>query len=748
MIAYNKILYRNKNLYLMYIKNNPIAGVKILPPKDVTLPDDLIYDDTTIPYILPNYYDPQPTPTEEVTISVYFTDYYQREYYYDDTSMRFTVYIDLDGTIREEQNVPAGDYDIKLGTLTEGTHYFGIMVKDNLGNESAWLYDDLRVKEKHIITDEETYVVTQTDLDNNNITLNLDDTATEEQMINNRVGLSVLLETIKNNGYKKIVLPTGTYRVNRCLRKGTVENKDCPILIPSGITLDMNNSTFKMHPYNDTEYGNSGGVENMIVNIIDCTDTYLMNGTLEGNYAERIENGWLSSNNGEHDTCVGFTGSEYCGLDNVTITQISGYNLVISQNGSYTDVGKFTWENLNIIDGEEIASTEWHTSTMGKINFNNSMYLTCGVWLGFGGTKGNEWYMYYHWYDENQQYIYSTKSLQYRRCRIPSNAKYVRVSLLTDSTPNVSFSDMKLSRYITVNGCNWIDNRTCIAVNQAQHLLIENCKFTRSGQDITPGELDIEDGWERTQDFFFRNNEILESVGTFNIIVSAGHNFIIENNTNFSCNFRYSALGCTYRNNNGGSCNIVVGFKTKNTVRVYNNIMTGISGDVTTNVFYGYDRCNYLFKNNTYNLSYTACIIDKFKFQGTFYLYGALKKINIVNSDIYITNTNPAYLNEELYFTNCTFKLYESNTITTFSFNQLDATRIFQDCTFDTPCIFKNHNYFNSATFNNCIFNYDVEISPHNNCDTYDINFNNCIFKGNVSGVLTNVNFNNCKGVE
>ena len=52
---------------------------------------------------------------------------------------------------------------------------------------------------------------------------------------------------------------------------------------------------------------------------------------------------------------------------------------------------------------------------------------------------------------------------------------------------------------------HFIDNRTCAAINQVQHFSFINCDFTRSGQSITPSEIDFEDGWEACQDVFILN---------------------------------------------------------------------------------------------------------------------------------------------------------------------------------------------------------------------------------------------------
>ena len=133
-----------------------------------------------------------------------------------------------------------------------------------------------------------------------------------------------------NEGYRKIIIPKGTYRVNRCIKNGTISNKNCPILIPSGLTVDMNGSTFKMNGYDDRTYGERGKIENVIVKFDNCIDSHLINGTVAGNYDERQNLIWsedgsnaVVGSNGEHDNSIIINGGEYCTIDNITIKLMS-----------------------------------------------------------------------------------------------------------------------------------------------------------------------------------------------------------------------------------------------------------------------------------------------------------------------------------------------------------------------------------------------------------------------------------------
>ena len=72
-----------------------------------------------------------------------------------------------------------------------------------------------------------------------------------------------------------------------------------------------------------------------MVRMSDTFDSHVINGIFEGDYAERKANGWATSYNGEASNCFSSYGGEFNSLDNVTITQITGYNSGVGQNGSY-----------------------------------------------------------------------------------------------------------------------------------------------------------------------------------------------------------------------------------------------------------------------------------------------------------------------------------------------------------------------------------------------------------------------------
>ena len=67
----------------------------------------LSYTENTIPMISVYYYEPKQTINDTIIIPMYFTDYYQREHYYNDNSLRFKLRYELDGEINYIENLTA-----------------------------------------------------------------------------------------------------------------------------------------------------------------------------------------------------------------------------------------------------------------------------------------------------------------------------------------------------------------------------------------------------------------------------------------------------------------------------------------------------------------------------------------------------------------------------------------------------------------------------------------------------------------
>ena len=704
-----------------------------------------------IPWISIYYYPARQNINNDIVIPLYITDYYQKEYTFNDNSEYFTVKYEVDGIEHQIENVPAGDYDLHLGHLDAGMHDYGVKIVDSHGRSSRTIFNDLWIVDpvEYEIKESETYTITDSDL--TTYSINKNNSEVVDDMINNRIGLSQLFLDLQSRGYRKAILPTGIYRINRCTRLGTIENKDTPIDIPTNFTVDMNGSTFKLHPYSDAEYGSIAHVENLMIRMYNCFDSHIINGTFEGDYFERQQNGWISGSNGEGNNTFNSYGSYFSSLDNITIKQTTGYNVCSGQSGSLGGCGLKEWfDNIVIENGEEKTKEGFVTSGLGTMDQKliDSKYLVYSVWLAFGGLKGLYWEVEFHFYDESQNFIKTIKSYQFTRCRIPEGAKYVRVTLRGDSSQvsGVSLHHMRSTRYFECNDCHWEDNRTCCAIFQFQHYAFNRCTFARSGQSITPCEIDLEDGWEQQQDIFMNNCETIEASGTAGLIDNSGINHVLVGCKNLRATIRYRVRGIIMKNCTNSKCDITTGFMTGNTVKVENNELTGV-GYGTTGLYNDYDKVLICYKNNVINSGISVKPMHNIIFDRNIHNTNYGTGYHITNATIYPTG-NAAYIHDNILVEDSVYKLSEGETISIFSYNSGNAKRIYRRCIFENPCTFNNHNNFNSGLWEDCTFKENIILNPTSATTSNEsILFINCVFEKDITiklGNNTYCTFSNC----
>lgn len=755
-------LVRNKRVI------NPKFNGKYLTikmnPKEPRLPFE-------VPYISYDYFNPQPYDTEEVIIPLYFTDYYQKEWVYDYTGYRFKLRVELDGEITYYDNLPAGDYNLNLGVLPKGEHWFSVQVIDEEGVESARLVNELLVLNK---AEQEgavnAYTMTPEDITTYGITLNMEqvDDIFDARLLANRDGLTNLFADKQKEGFTKIIMQPGTYR----LGMHDVSNSKLPkpVIIPDHFTVDMNGAIFKQNPYNDNDpkivekWAPSRAATQMVA-FYNTVDGHICNGTLEGDYAERSAvddgtgNNWIKGGNGEFCQALRFLGGKYCTMRNMKVTQVTGYNVGHTAGGparfgkgvqgSTLQLNKdIDWKTGEVIDREGfIVSVKEDLYRL--VEEADEKYLTWTVWLAMGGIKGLDWTVDYFFYDKDNKYICHIRGDQYRRVRIPDGAKFVMTSIYYPGgteVGSVGCHNAPFTRYSGIYDCEFVDNRTCVACCQHQHFIMTGCKFTRSGQGITPCEVDLEDGWEQQQDFFFIGNEILENVGTADVIDNAGINHVYRDNKNVSITLRYRIRGATVANNIGGYINNTIGFMTKNTIRIFNNEMELGFVNCTNKDFYNMDRTRVKYKNNFFQNHKQINEADEylnevFNLDGNkFLIKGYSGGFNLKDSEVLMMATGDNYMyGDRTRFTNCNFSCYEGpDQEMIIHFNgegkTLDRRPTFRNCTFNDKLFIRSHNIWKNSLFENCTFEKDVRFSRllHEN-KIGDIVFRNCTFKGNLN---------------
>lgn len=716
---------------------------------EVIIPDPSIA--YKVPYISTYYFNTKSTIYEDFIIPFYVTNYDQSEYLYDE-EVELDVLYQIDEDSEKLITVYAGDNSINLGKLSKGEHYFSLQALDKSTNlKSHKLYNEvLVIDDSYTITEEQTYTITDDDLYKYNITKV--DTTDEAKMSNNRIGLTKLFSDIANQGYRKCILPPNSYFRCKKTTGNDLEIRNGAIQIPSNFTVDMNSSTFKLHTNTD-DINNTNKIVDLLVRMNNCYDSHLINGTLEGDRAERKALGLETGYKGEPISTFQFLGGKYCSIENLKIKQTTGHTVMSAGgiSGGGTSIPNTSFEKILIYEGKIINSDLWSTSQFIDLNKFTMNYITVGRYLGYRGVRGNSLVVYYNFYDENYNFIKMIVGYQYRKTRIPSIAKYVRVSFYGDlsTDTNVSMFYFELGTNLEIKNIDFEDTRTCaIATTSSNGLLIDNVTFTRCGYSITPCPVDFEDGWQDCQDIYFMNSKrVGDRVGTADIIDNAGYNHVYENNDNIGYSIKYSVVGLVIRNNNNMFTSswkrgYDIGSKFG---RIENNIINGLFNSSTDDtdtkdivmslIKNSTINCNGLLGASTKTFSYKNCTI--YKFNGS--------RIKAINSKIHPT----PYLGYDFIFKNCDFYNFDNiDSNIKFSFNALNVNREFIDCTFNSPSELATHNNFNSGIFTNCIFEKSVSINPNQSNTIGDLQFNNCIFKNNITIKITNANcyiqFTNC----
>ena len=657
------------------------------------------YSVLTIPYISTYDFKEKVNIKEDVIIPLYITDYYQREYLYEDTSETFTINYEIEGTMHTINNINAGDYELNLGKCSSvGEKEIWIQVIDKRGIKSQKLYKwVLIIDDTYEITEAQTYTITQEDLDKYGIknTNSADDT----DMTNTRLGLTELFKKIKGNGYRKAILLNGTYRINYTV------DRSKPIFIPSGFTVDLNNSTIKLNPENEGS--------NLMINMKDCFDSHLINGTIEGDYAERLADGTTVNNSGEGSNIIIISGnSKYTTIENCTISNATGHACSVNFGDCLAriplDPNSVSFTNnifINSNTGEEYELNGVMTST--SIDISSMIahgYIMYGVLLMQGGMSGDSFYCFYNFYDENNLFIEQVVSHQYRHIKIPERSKYLKLTLIgNDFTPTAAYHQLQnWKRPINCGYINdeFVDTRACaLAPCQYQDLRLKNLNFTRCGYSITPVPFDFEDGWQNSIDTYINNCNIVEKApsSTAGMIFCSGFNHVLENCSKLGrVVARAGVNGCVFRNNS--NTYTTFDYDNRNRAfsgygRVYNNSFKegGCIFKTTEDNYRIIKNCTFYdstsvytnLKNCTFDFSYPRnSNVD----MTIFLMDDNLYNCTINNSPDYTLRVNNTkFINSEL--NNCKFDVYKDILFENTIINNLDT---------------RPGDEVGSVTFNNC----------------------------------------------
>ena len=731
--------------------------------KEENKEEDINVNINEVPYISTYYIKPIVEVGEEVKLDFYITDYFHKEYLEDDYSETFTVTLRIEG--REDKkfyNLKAGDHTISLGKFdTEGEKKFSILCTDKYGRNSHELFNFILVKNPVEVKE---YIMTQEDLIKYNIK-NTDDyevigfsegifndlfksapagkylcllptndsgtydyskfkkitvkygkgydkEAVLQEATNTRIGLQQLLDDKKAEGYNRVVLLNGRYRIDHQKQ----------IYIPSEMTLDMNGATLKLNQFT--------GCNALMVDINNTFDSHVINGTIEGDYfAHDYAN---SEKNSEWVNGVSITSNaKYSSFENILIKNITGYGsgngIGTTRDGIYytyiypKGIGNnFKLGDIDRKTGEEVPSEIRSTSNFVQIDKKYASevgYLSISRYLGYQGIAGDSCNLICHFYDNNKKFIKSVDGFQYRRIAVPQGAEYIRVTLLCTTLPTtLSIQLFRVPTHCAFKNVKH-ENVRCVGMAQSamNDMLVENCEFTKCGYSGAFCAYDAEDGWDAMQDVTFKGLKFYGN-GRNDFLTCAGHNFIIDGQLQGNIYIWERTRGLVVKNCNCGSINLGSG---------------GIENIVRHGIYRVY---NNVFKEGVVANNLVKNITCKSEGQG---LRGrvdnsTLSRLGGANNNYYtncVIDINSAFLNYLSNQTaiNCDFKPVDGfNDRYRLSFNNKEGKYYFENCNFFGKSLMSNNNEFHSGHFVNCHFdNTSIQANVQSKEDDV-ILFENC----------------------
>ena len=354
----------------------------------------------------------------------------------------------------------------------------------------------------------------------------------------NSVGLQRLVSEAWTNGFRKIVLLPGTYRVSH---KYT-------LAIPDGTTLDLNGATLKLNGHI--------GEKALMVKLGGVTDAHLVNGIIEGDY---WEHDYDAKDSGGSEWVCGWEiagASRYCSVERITTRYITGYggSNGMSRDGEGALIGGkpfFTLSNYYSVsdsknpmepgglaaDGTVDATdkAQWTSSFHDISMFHKWGYFTVSKMLGYQGIRTRNWNFITAFYDSDKNFISREVCFQYRNVLVPKKAKYARFSIEVANEEEAKKNELtimlfKIPRNCTVAHCVY---DRCRAVGHASsamsNFLFADNEFMYSGETLATCAYDAEDGWDMMQDVLFLRNRFHDN-NRSELLTCAGHNFQLIGN--------------------------------------------------------------------------------------------------------------------------------------------------------------------------------------------------------------------------
>lgn len=350
--------------------------------------------------------------------------------------------------------------------------------------------------------------------------------------------LNAALQYAKEQGYNRIIFPKGKYLIA----------VDKPVILDHKNTIiDLNGSELIMEPNGKQSY--------LIVEIINGAENLrLTNGTLRG---DRYQHDFTTVK-GSHEWCEGLLlrSGKQIEIDHLTITECTGSALGAHSMGTRNRPELLSRIFMSIFPkkhleqgafdakGNKIVSTE-KTRTINMINlakFEDQFEIGyLAGYQGFPFVLGRVYQIYF--YDKDKNFIGMQKCLQYRKIKRPENAAFMHLEFnqpeVTDQPAhygaNAGSWVLRINNFLPptdvhVHDCKLINNRNLgFGLCGGQRWIVENNEVIGNGGCAPGYGMDLEDGWELTQDMVFRNNLFKGNISG-GIVICAGSELLFENN--------------------------------------------------------------------------------------------------------------------------------------------------------------------------------------------------------------------------
>lgn len=654
-----------------------------------------------LPYVNREFYKHTFVPNEDVLIGFY-VDNHKETYYRDEIIDIYKLFMYDNHKLVKVDYIHPGSQQMNFGKLAEGEHILSYEVQDIYGRKSFRDYFEIRVKEptvksEYIVSDNEI----PTDSDSiewlNQLILNLDE------------------------NYNYLTLPTGTYK----MKFGET------LALKDNLTLDLNGSEIVLE---EGQAGNKG----IQVNIQQCYDTHVINGTIVG---DRDTHDYKNSpNNSEWVNGINIEGrSKYCSYENVEVKNITGYGSTLGF-GCDRDGANYCW-GITYHKGvwnKDLQYEESDYYDLSKFKVDGCNFIQVGKYLGYQGNPCiYTWYYRLQFFDEDKNLLDDFNCYFYRKVFIPNNVKYCKIlSIRETNFLNASIFAFKTPVNCEFNKVKHVDCR-CVgcAPSAMESLRLIDCYFTNCGTNAAKCAFDSEDGWDMMHDFYMTGT-VFENNPYNHWLTCAGHNFLLEyNEYPGDMYFWTRCQNYTVRNNKIGNIKEESNNSTHH-VKIYDNECRGAITSTKT-----------IIKN---------CVAKQINGEvDNCTAYSLPNTTKTVNGCNFILSDEVQYISD-ISINNSTFSLADGVETRKFSFDKKNGQIKFMNCEFRGGLYnLANHNTFNSGEFINCNFD-KVAISV--NCEYTDntetIVFKNCIMP--IEGYLlkfaphaysrgiSNVVFENC----